>query len=73
MTKILYYEEDCEKGIEYEVSISPLPENCWKCPFYDWGDDVCNATRGEEFEAYGCAVYRAKTCPFGTNFKEKES
>lgn len=70
MTKILY-ECNYEKKIEYEVSISPLPENCWICPFYDWGDDVCNATREDsDFDITGIAVYRAKNCPFGTNFKE---
>lgn len=69
MIKITYEREP--NLIEYEISISPLPESCWMCPFYDWGDDECNATREENnFDTTGIAVYRAKTCPFGTNFKE---
>lgn len=59
---------------EYEVSISPLPKNCWSCPFYDWGDEVCNADREneEEFNSWGVAVYRSLSCPFGTNHPDKK-
>lgn len=70
MAKIIY---NFDGEVEYNISISPLPKSCWKCPLYDWGDDVCNAKRDEEeFNTWGVAVYRSLSCPFGTNHPDKK-
>lgn len=57
---------------EYIITINPLPENCFRCPFYFYREDVNDYRcffKAKEYE--GCAIHRAYDCPFNCYKKER--
>jgi len=65
------------KGINYEISINPLPEKCTECPFFlhytdnECGYYDCDYCQFNAKEIFGAALYRVKDCPLGSNYKEE--
>ena len=78
MSKIEKDTRNGERKFDININISPIPQNCYECPFFynpstskdeDMGFDLYRCFIADIDSYWGCAIDRPTGCPIDVGYK----